>query len=55
MFKFPVLFIKRKKNSERKYTMNAIIGFDKQGTHKIAEVECNSIEDEGAFSTRESL
>lgn len=35
--------------------MNAITGLDKQGTHKIAEVEYNSIEEEGAFSTRGSL
>lgn len=35
--------------------MNAIIGFDEQITHKIAEVEYNNIEDEGAFSARGSL
>lgn len=30
--------IHQKKHSERKYTMSAIMGLDKQGTHKIAEV-----------------
>lgn len=35
--------------------MNRIICFDKQVTHKIAEVEYNNTEDEGAFSARGSL